>query len=122
MKITKITHLPHPSAEPDHREIGTCRQRLCLQGHGPRFASNAYNLLGLIALVWCSCTAAFAHQTFTVISGTLHNACGTGSYCNDWTSDVYVYVTYNNMAAGTYHIYTNDNSYVTFSVPAAGSG
>jgi RHS repeat-associated protein len=26
------------------------------------------------------------------------------------------------MAAGTYHIYTNDNSYVTFSVPAAGSG
>jgi RHS repeat-associated protein len=122
MKTTKITHLPHASGAPESAEIGTCRQRLCLQGHGPRFASNAYNLLGLIALVWCSCTAAFAQQTFTVISGTLHNACGTGSYCNDWTSDVYVYVTYNNMAAGTYHIYTNDNSYVTFSVPAAGSG
>ena len=122
MKTTKITHLPHPSAEPDYTEIGTCRQRLCLQGHSSRFASNACRLLGLLALLWCSGTAAFAQQTFTVISGTLHNACGTGSYCNDWIGDVYVYVTYNNMVAGTYHIYTNDSSYVTFTVPTAGSG
>jgi RHS repeat-associated protein len=122
MKTTKITHLPHPSAEPNYIEIGTCRQRLCLQGHSSRFASNACRLLGLLALLWCSGTAAFAQQTFTVISGTLHNACGTGSYCNDWIGDVYVYVTYNNMVAGTYHIYTNDSSYVTFTVPTAGSG